>query len=171
MFLGRNESDSSDNVHPQLTGKLSFYVYPRPDSLDVVRYLPKTHNSHSLSMRDFPFVVFVGQLPHLLPLPHIAWALDLLLGDYGIVWVLQSHRNGCAKAWVASEQHLRRLMEYNGRLLFDIRGVWLAENEDKKAFLDSYVQSLRDAGNVGDVRVPRSAVNFEAPKNGRNLPA
>lgn len=159
MYLGRGEeNETQENSLTSLFSDLNMgYVpYPAPSSPDILKYVPRSDTSRSLPRENDHLLLFVGQTPHLLPLPYIAWALDLLLGEYCVRWVLQTHRNGCAKVWAETEEQRRVLMEKSGWMFFDIQGVWTAANADVvKEALGRIEQFGRDP------RLPSQGMNIE----------
>lgn len=167
MFLGRGEADEghSNGHEGALAHRITYFPYPAPSDPSIARYIAKGDTSRSLP-KEVPYSFFIGQLPHLLPLPYVAWSLDFLMEEYGTKWILQTHKNGCAKGWAESAAQLELLLgPLNGRLLFDVCGVWVARSDEEKRILDDYLRVIQETNTSVDVRIPRTAINLEPLKS------
>jgi hypothetical protein len=171
MFLGGSRpEDKPINAHTELAADgIAYVAYPPPNSDDVRRYASKCDQSRALSRGDRN-VVFIGQVPRLLPLPYVPWALDLLLEEYGVTWVLQTQQNSCAKAWTESEAQADELVRRNKRLLFDVCGVWVARTPAQVERIFSYQSTMQMRGPL-DGRVPRHGIIIEPLKPARSTVA
>jgi hypothetical protein len=161
MFLGGMRADDRPiNAHSELAQYgVPYYAYPPPDSEDVLRYSPKCDQTRALTRGDRN-VVFVGQVPRLLPLPYVPWALDLLVEDYAVAWVLQTQQNGCAKAWTETDAQVEELVRRNKLLLFDVCGVWVGRSDEQRARIQHYQSTMQMRGPL-DGRVPRHGIIIE----------
>lgn len=167
MFLGGgSERDTPTNAHRALHGKIPYYAYPPPNATEVLRYLGRVDTTRAFARGDYN-VCFVGQIPRLLPLPYVPWALDLLMEEYGSKWMLQTQPNGCAKVWVETEGQCAILTERNKYMMFDVCGVFVARTGEEIRLLTDYQANLQQAGPI-DARVPRHGAIIErlrAPQN------
>jgi len=175
MYLGGSEpTDLPENAHKFLKERQMPYVaYPPPESPEVARYKHKVDTTRAFARGDH-LVVFIGQIPKLLPLNYVPWAMDLLMEEYGCKWVLQTQANGCAKAWVETEEQCQKLVENNKNLLFDVCGVWIARTPSEQRIMKEYQQSLqlcaafdnrvqRHGAIIERLRPPQSANPVRAP--------
>ncbi len=152
MYLG-DIGDPHDNIHSKaLTAfigpSLVYVAYPPPTSRETTRYeriVDDRRAAHGTS-------IFLGQVPHHLPLQYVAWAVDLLLAEYAVKWVLKTQRNGCARVWCITTELNDELTRRTGRLLFDIRGVWVAYDARAADRIRDYVNS---PFLIVDPRLPR----------------
>lgn len=166
MFLGgNNAADVPANAHTRAMEQMppdarpQYVAYPPPDSPEVSRYMAKCCTQRAWARGD-QNVAFIGQVPRLLPLQYIPWALDLLLEEYGTRWVLQTQPNGCAKAWVDDEAHCTTLTERSKTMLFDVCGVWVARTRPQIDASMAYQATLQSQGPL-DGRVPRHGMIAE----------
>jgi hypothetical protein len=165
MFLGTLSTDRPQNVHderiPRLMGRsVEYYAYPVEGKaiqrynriVDMVRHPPAKN------------VLFIGQVPNLLPLPYLAWTLDLLLGEYGVHWVLQTAKNGCAKVWTRQERQMAQLLLLTKHVLYDVCGVWVARTDAAAEALRKYATQLKSGAEPCDPRLPRGLMVIESLK-------
>lgn len=166
MFLGGNNvGDVPANAHSVPLKQLppdrrpQYVAYPPPDAPEVAKYTSKCCTQRAWARGD-QNVVFIGQVPRLLPLQYIPWALDLLLEEYGTRWVLQTQPNGCAKAWVDDPAHCRTLIDRSKHMLFDVCGVWVARTRAQVEAMMAYQAGLQTGGPL-DGRVPKHGMIAE----------
>jgi hypothetical protein len=175
MYLGGNrDSDTIQNAYEQLRGRVTYVAYPPPNSPDVLRYASKCDQTRALTKGDRN-VVFVGQIPRLLPVPYVPWAIDLLLQEYATAWVLQTHANGCAKAWTEAEAQAQQLVLRSKQLIFDVCGVWVARGVAELEASMAFQRQLQvNRTLVADPRVARQGMILERlrpPKSVTNAAA
>jgi hypothetical protein len=176
VYLG-NPQAHNENTHTDYLSNIPGLYYTRYPSVEAIqRYRQLVSNEDQPS--DFAThykPVFVGQVPNLLPIPHLAWSLDLVLESYELVYVAQGKKNGCAKAWLVSEAARELLCQRTKTLMFDVCGVWVARTEEAKKRLEDYSLRIRNNEIRIDQRVPKSSIVFEPlgrPKpNGPPVPA
>jgi len=166
MYLGNVASDKPVNAHDRLRSesytKIIRYT-PYPAFERVRRYEARVDEQrHPPNNRNN---VFVGQVPNLMPLPYLAWCLDTVLGEYGVRWLLQTTKNGCAKVWCRDEIAQSQLLKRNKRVLFDICGMWIADTDEGAAAIADYVETLRREELPCDPRLPRSLMVLEGMKS------
>ena len=174
MYLG-NEHDQATNQHYDgvrawssrngqtvVKGSLRFTNYPNFER--VTRYNKIVHDhQHPTVVKNS---IFVGQVPNLLPLQYLAWILDTITGEYGTRWVLQTTKNGCAKAWMRDDIAQHKVIRMNRRVLFDVTGYWFAADDDAADDLRRYVDSLGGPGTPSqDPRLPRGLMVLEVIKS------
>jgi hypothetical protein len=166
MFLGHANSDPN-NVHriPDFMQESNLPEIP------LKRYPPheKVLRYYAMAKPDFKpdettsTAIFVGQVPNMMPLPYLAWAIDTIVGRYIVTCVKHAKKSGCAVAWVRTEE-CPRLYEHSRSVLFDVTGYWCPADETQKEKLEEYTQTLR-AGAFPDVhkdgRIPKSCMVFE----------
>ena len=172
MFLGY-DTDLPKTYHDALQavsaevkekgGKLSFTPFPNFERVE--RYSSKVDEVGPPRV-SVKHSIFVGQVPNLLPLQYLAWVLDTIIGEYGTTWVLQTAKNGCAKAWMRDEQAQHKVITMNRRVLFDVTGFWLAEDDTATAALRAHVQRISASGAPSqDPRLPRGLMVLEIIKS------
>jgi len=147
-----------------LRGKLHFLYYPTRQQLQRYHYL-------ALSMQRPPDVpaepVFVGQVPHLLPVEIIGWVIDTLLKKYSCLWMAKGRKTGCVKAWVTNRSDLEALLEYTRCIMFDLNGIWYVSSNDRElrsvqlAELDDYCIRIKSGHEHVDPRLPKGSIVFE----------
>lgn len=179
MYLGGSrQTDIIQNTHEEkLRGVMTYVAYPPPDDTEVQRYVSMTHTQHACPPYSFlapertvnsqnygDSTLFLGQIPRLLPLNYVPWALDLLLEEYGTRWVLQTQANGCAKAWVFTDKQAKLLIERSKHLLFDVCGVWVAKTAVEKQIMQAYQREIASGISL-DSRVPRNGMVVEYARN------
>lgn len=184
MYLGGSRpSDTPVNTHEgRLSGAMTYVAYPPPDDALVTRYEKMVHTLRACPPSNFlsdrrvdnrsdDIVLFLGQIPRLLPLNYVPWVLDLLLADYCVSWVLQTQTNGCAKAWVFMPEQAFLLKSLNKCLLFDVCGVWVAKTAEEQVVMTAYQIELNSGTLLIDSRVPRNGMVIEASKRHVNSQA
>jgi hypothetical protein len=166
MFLGHANSDPN-NVHKVaefatdqgVQGGMPLVRYPPGDS--VKRY-------HDMARPDYEpeeesTAIFVGQVPNMMPLPYLAWAIDTITKSYIVTAVKHAKKSGCAVAFVRSSEK-EKLFAASRKVLFDVIGYWCPETTEQKEKLEEYTQTLR-AGSWPEVhkdgRIPKSCMVFE----------
>jgi len=166
MYLGNVASDKPINAHDRLRSEayakiIRYVAYPSFERVrryearvDEQRHPPNNRNN-----------VFVGQVPNLMPLPYLAWCLDTALGEYGVRWLLQTTKNGCAKVWCRDDIAQNSLLKRNKCVLFDVCGMWTAETDEGTKSIADYVENLRRDEQPCDPRLPRSLMVLEGMKN------
>lgn len=158
MYIGR-EGDPATNIYTEKLAalldarKVYYHPYPRPDTPEIQRYEKLVGGTNQRAF-DANLTLFCGQVPYDLPHPFIPWALDLLLNDYASSWVKPTDRMGGAKVWVNYPEQSEQLRSLTEHLLFDVCGVWVAQDKET-------VAKLRDvAKHSCESRLARSAMTI-----------
>lgn len=152
-------------VHERhLMGKLHFAYYPTRQQL--IRY-----NRLATSLTRPPDTpaepVFVGQVPHLLPVEIIGWAIDMVLKRYTCVWMAKGRKTGCVKAWVSNRSDLELLLDYSKQIMFDLNGIWWPACSDRDsrmvqaAHLEDYCSRIKQGMEHIDARLPKGSMVLE----------
>lgn len=171
MYLGTNDQHLTEpalqrdvhQLHLDKNGPGIRYVAWPPHDEYVARYLQKiVLPTAQVPPQQNQNVVFVGQLPTLLPMQYLAWAIDTLLKEYAVLWVLQKQKNGMAKVCLKTEDQRDRLVALSKYMLFDICGVWIAETKEQFDHFCEYTQAIRNGDIfINDSRVPRHGMTVE----------
>lgn len=147
-----------------LRTKLNFIYYP------TLNQLQRYHCVATARCRppDEPSeCVFVGQVPHLIPVEVVGWAIDLLLRNYSCLWMAKGRKTGCAKVWVPDRNSVENLLKFTRGLMFDIHGIWyVSTTSDKErslqlAELDDYATRIKHGLVHVDVRLPKGPMVLE----------
>ena len=168
-------NDPHANVHAEhMLDRVNYYAYP--ELKEIMCYAELCTAKHTDKVFS-GFPLFVGQVPNLLRLEYIAWCIELLAQDCVIVQLVQSSRKGVCKLFVESaDQREMLIREFNGKMLFDLNGVWIPDPdvESQKYHFSQYVRRLHvpsgdqkedtQEGSVGrDNRLPRRPIVMELP--------
>jgi len=159
------DKTSIPRVHENsLSGSLHFLYYPT--TVQLRRY----HNV-AMSMSRPPDApsepIFVGQVPHLIPVEIIGWVLDTLLKRYSVLWMARGRKTGCVKAWVTNRADLEALLEFSKCVMFDLNGVWYTSVTDKDLRsvqvldLEDYCARIKAGQAHVDARLPKGSMVLE----------
>lgn len=88
MYLGgQRPTDTPCNTHQGTLGEMGmpYVAYPSPESIEVTRYQSFTDRTHACPRPSIFYpvnrgdhVLFIGQIPKLLPLYYLPWAVGKL---------------------------------------------------------------------------------------------
>lgn len=177
MYLATSSgNDSADNKHYEVVKEMPAF---KRKEIEYIPYCTKDDIERYRVMGDASCVpdriadptkqghvpveasAFIGQVPNLLPLAYLAWAIDTLCQMFVVEWVTQTSNNGCARVWLWREFAPDIVTDKTHRVLFDIQGAYFARTAAAADELHDYSWQMRQGERDCDPRLPRGLLVIE----------